>query len=192
MDCLGMINLVLNLETYFSKTPGPEKRGERRQNGPSNPCLSSFIYLCEKREAIREIPISLLSPSVAATTFFSPPPPRPPIKCQWPRSRPRRPHLCWQRIQITSFSSVGLCFVKLGACWDPNGISLPFKLQPQTSCQWVRPSLRSSYFPNSLLEPILFDYNMAPTDRNDLPRSGFTSLTHLTFVKRSVSHRLTH
>lgn len=124
--------------------------------------------------------------------LFFPPPPRPPIKCQWPRSRPRRPHLCWQRIQITSFSSVGLCFVKLGACWDPNGISLPFKLQPQTSCQWVRPSLRSSYFPNSLLEPILFDYNMAPTDRNDLPRSGFTSLTHLTFVKRSVSHRLTH
>lgn len=90
----------------------------------------------------------------------------PPIKCQWPDSCPSSPHLNWQHIQTTSFSSVGLCFMKLGACWGSNRISLPFKLQLQMCCHWVRPSLHSPYFPNSVLDLTLFDYNMAPTDRN--------------------------
>ncbi len=89
-----------------------------------------------------------------------------PIKCQWPHSCPRKPHLNWQHIQITSFRSVGLCFIKLGARWGSNRISLPFKLQLQTCCQWARPLLHFPYFPNSLLDLILFDYNMAPTDRH--------------------------
>ena len=182
---------MLNLETYFSKTPGLEKREDRRQNGLSNPCLSSFIYLFEKREAVTESPRSLLSPRCCHNFFC------PPIKCHWPHSCPRRPHLNWQHIQITSFSSVGLCFIILGACWGSNRISLPFKLQLKTCCQWVRPSLRSPYFPNSLLGLILFDYNMAPTDRNYVSalewfQLHLTSLTHLTFVERRVSHRLTH
>lgn len=80
LDCLGLINLVLNLETYFSKTPGLE-REDRRQNGLSNPCLSSFIYLFEKREAVTEIPLSLLS-LCCCHNFFCP-----------PHFCPRRPHL---------------------------------------------------------------------------------------------------
>lgn len=140
----------------------------------------------------QKFPLSLCCLSVAATTFFCPP-----IKCQWPPSCPRKPHLNWQHIQITSFRSVGLCFIKLGARWGSNRISLPFKLQLQTCCQWVRPSLHFPYFPNSLLDLILFDYNMAPTDRHYASALKWfllhlTSLTHCAFVRRQVSHRLTH
>lgn len=43
----------------------------------------------------------------------------------------------------------------------------------------------------------LFDYNMASADRNYVSalecfQLYLTSLTHLTFVMRRVSHRLTH
>lgn len=107
----------------FLKDTGTRKeRGESRQNGLSNPCLSSFIYLCEKHEAVTEIPFSLLSLPVAAMTVFC----RPPIKSQWPHSCPGRPHLNGQHIQITSFSSVGLCITKLRARRGSNRISLPF------------------------------------------------------------------
>lgn len=116
------------------------KREDHRQNGLSNPCLSSFIYLFEKCEVVTEITLCLLS-LCRCHNFFCPP-----IKCQWPHSCPRMPHLNWQHIQITSFSSVGLCFIKLGACWGSNRISLPFKLQLQTWCHWAWPSLHS-YFP---------------------------------------------
>lgn len=63
LDCLDLINLKLNLETYFSKTPRTRGGGGGcRQNGLSDPCLSSFIYLFEKREVVTETLLSLLSP----------------------------------------------------------------------------------------------------------------------------------
>lgn len=62
-----------------------------------------------------------------------------PIKCHPPYSGPKRPHLYWQRFQITSFSSVGLDFIKLGGCWGSNRISLLFKFQLQWCCQWAWP-----------------------------------------------------
>lgn len=189
LDCLSLINLMLNLEAYFSKSPGLEREKTTDE-------MVSIIYVYhllfkslkksgKKREVVTEIPISLFLSLRCRHNFFGPP-----FKCQQPHPCLRRPwfKLTWFLLLLLSFflhtylnhhlSSVRLCFIKLGAGWGSNRISLPFKLQQQMGCHRLQPSLPSPYFPNSLLGLTLFDYNMARTveDRNYVcpPRSGFS------------------
>lgn len=62
LDCLSLINLMLNLETYFSKSKGLEReRSADKKNGLPNSCLSSFIYLLDEQEVVTEISFCLLS-----------------------------------------------------------------------------------------------------------------------------------
>lgn len=86
---------------------------------------------------------SLFCLSIAAITFFSS---CPPIKCHWPHSRLGRPHLNWQCVQMTSFSSVRLRFIKLRLVEILIGYLMLLKLQLQMCCHWVWPSLVSPYF----------------------------------------------
>lgn len=108
LDCLSLINLMLNLETYFSKSKGLERERSKDENGFSNSCLSSFIYLFDEREVVPKISLCLSS-LCSRRNFF-------PVLQLNVTGRivvSRGPHLNRQREQLTSFSSEGLRFIKL-------------------------------------------------------------------------------
>lgn len=106
-DCLSLIKLLLNLETYFSKSPGL-KREETTDKMASLIHVYHLLFISLTNvELSQKFPVPFCL-SEAAITFSCPP-----IKCHWLHSRLRRPHLNRQRAQMTSFSLVGLCFIQL-------------------------------------------------------------------------------
>lgn len=100
-----------------------------------------YLSLWQTRSRHRNSLLSFVSSFAAITFFFCPP-----IKCHWPHSRLGRPHLNWQRVQMTSFSLVRLRFIKLRLVEILIGYLMLLKLQLQMYCHWVRPSLVSPYF----------------------------------------------
>lgn len=127
VDCRCLINLMLNLEIFLKDIP--ESADKVALLIP----VYHVLFISLKNVSMSEIRWALW-PHRCSWNFFCPP-----IKSHPPYSGPRRPYLNWQHFQMTSFTSVGLDFIKLGGCWGSNRICLLFKFQLQWCCQWAWP-----------------------------------------------------
>lgn len=127
MDCGSLINLMLNLEIFLKDIP--ESADKVALLIP----VYHVLFISLKNVSMSGIRRALW-PHRCSRNFFCPP-----IKCHPLYSGPRRPYLNWQHFQMTSFTSVGLDFIKLGGCWGSNRKCLLFKFQLQWCCQWAWP-----------------------------------------------------
>lgn len=110
----------------------------------------------------------------------------------------RGPHSNWQHVQLTPFSSEGLCFIKLRLV----EIQIEYHCHWNYSCKCAVIEDGLHYSPliswNSLLDLTSFDYNMAPTRQKlcvlvlEWFQLHLRSLAHLIFLWSLFSHRLTH
>lgn len=126
LDCLSLINLMLNLETYFSKSKGLERKRSADKKMASLIHVYHLLFISlMNRKSSQKYP-SAFCLSAAAVTFSCSP-----IKCHWPYSRLKSAAF---KLTVWTADIVqlrGAMLYKIKACWDSNGISLPLKLQLQ-------------------------------------------------------------
>lgn len=123
-DCPGLINRMLNLETYPSKSQRPEKRKKGTGDGAA-PVIRVyyllFISLRNVRSSLRNL---RLMPLWGSHHFFS-------VQLNISGHILQRTTFNWQRyysLGALSFRSVGPCFIKLGVCRRSNTKPLPFQI----------------------------------------------------------------
>lgn len=145
LDCPGLINRMLNLETYSSKSQGPEKRkGTGDETAPViRVYYLLFISLRNVRSSLRNLPLMSLWGSHHS---FS-------VQLNISGHILQRTTFNWQRyysLGALSFRSVGPHFIKLGVCWRSNTKPLPLRITA-ASVRLSRARVPHPSFPNSLL-----------------------------------------
>lgn len=131
LDCFGLINLMLNLETYFSKSPGLE-REKTTDKMASIIHVYHLLFISLKNVRSSQKFTSPFRLPRAAITFSV-------VQLNISGQILQRATFNWQGyfwMDALSFCSVGLYFIKLGVCCGSNTKPLPFKLQ-LWACHWV-------------------------------------------------------